>query len=536
MLALAAPAASGAPATLRTPAEVTHIARGVPKIADVLRRHPGSTSRAFIKDPGRWQVSWNDRAGKEIAQVYVSDATGEVTEAWTGFQVAWTMARGYDGAFGRKVTSLWVWLPLCLLFLAPFVTPRRPWRMLHLDLLVLLAFSVSLAFFSQGTIGLSVPLAYPVLLYVLGRMLWIGSGRGSTEPLRLNVRVSWLVVGILFLVGFRVGLNVVNSNVIDVGYSGVIGAHKVLHGQDLYGGWPKEDEHGDTYGPANSLAYVPAVAVLGWSGRWDDLPAAHAAAILFDLLTLGGLFLLGRRLRGPTLGVALAWAWVAYPFTLFASSTNANDSLVSLLVVGALLGATSAPARGIAVGLAGMAKLAPLGLAPLFFSVTRGGRFFSRASLGYILAFLATCGAMLGVAALLGSGPGEIWQRTVAFQADRGSPFSVWGLWGWPGPQKVVQGAAVLFCLALSVVPRGARSTPRLAALAAAALIALQLGVDHWFYLYIVWFFPAVMVALLARAPARSPGPVGAPRPQYESPLPAPTGPPPRSRTARASA
>ena len=30
-------------------------------------------------------------------------------------------------------------------------------------------------------------------------------------------------------------------------------------------------------------------------------------------------------------------------------------------------------------------------------------------------------------------------------------------------------------------------------------LIALQLGVTHWFYLYIVWFFPLVLVALLGR-------------------------------------
>jgi hypothetical protein len=35
-------------------------------------------------------------------------------------------------------------------------------------------------------------------------------------------------------------------------------------------------------------------------------------------------------------------------------------------------------------------------------------------------------------------------------------------------------------------------------------LIALQLGVTHWFYLYLVWFFPLVMLALLAEAPVRS--------------------------------
>ena len=38
-----------------------------------------------------------------------------------------------------------------------------------------------------------------------------------------------------------------------------------------------------------------------------------------------------------------------------------------------------------------------------------------------------------------------------------------------------------------------------LAALSAAILIALQLGVTHWFYLYIPWFFPLVMIALLGR-------------------------------------
>ena len=44
-----------------------------------------------------------------------------------------------------------------------------------------------------------------------------------------------------------------------------------------------------------------------------------------------------------------------------------------------------------------------------------------------------------------------------------------------------------------------------LAGLRAAILIALQLGVTHWFYLYIPWFFPLVMLALLGRygAPAR---------------------------------
>ena len=60
------------------------------------------------------------------------------------------MARGYEGAFGRKLNAPYVWIPLCVLFLAPFVDPRRPFRLLHLDLLVLLAFGASHVFFNRG--------------------------------------------------------------------------------------------------------------------------------------------------------------------------------------------------------------------------------------------------------------------------------------------------------------------------------------------------------------------------------------------------
>ena len=55
------------------------------------------------------------------------------------------------------------------------------------------------------------------------------------------------------------------------------------------------------------------------------------------MATLLVLWLIGRRLGGPRLAWALAWAWVAYPFTLFVSNSNANDSLVALLVSLALL-------------------------------------------------------------------------------------------------------------------------------------------------------------------------------------------------------
>src|SRR5207248_2840896 len=91
----------------------------------------------------------------------------------------------------------------------------------------------------------------------------------------------------------------------------------------------------------------------------------------FDLLTIMGLFLLGRRIRGPTLGVVLAYAWAAYPFTLWTLSSNTNDTLVAMLLVFALLAIGSPAGRGVLAALAGLTKFIPLALALLVAFVPR---------------------------------------------------------------------------------------------------------------------------------------------------------------------
>ena len=507
-----------------TGGEVERIAGRVNEVRDVVRRHRGAHPFAYTKGPGQWQVSWFTGQGshsKEIAQVYISDATARVTQAWTGFQVAWTMARGYPGAFGERVNAWYVWLPLCVLFVLPFIPWRQRPALLHLDLLALLGLSVSLAFFNHANLGMSVPLAYPFLLYLLARMVLLANGRGRPRrPLRLLVPRRWLAVGIVFLIGFRIGLNVTNSNVIDVGYAGVIGASKLLHGTPLYGHWPPSNAYGDTYGPVNYFAYIPVKEIFGWSGTWDSLPAAHAASIAFDLLTMLGLFALGRRIRGTTLGIVLAYAWAAYPFTLFVLASDSNDSLVALLLVVMLLVASSAPARGVALALAGLTKFAPLALAPLMLRGPDGGargptrpahlslanapgsRRTMRSVALYVLAFAVTAAAAF-LPVLLQDDFSAFWHDSIAYQATRSAPFSVWGLYGGLSlEQHLVQGAGVALALAVAFVPRR-RDIVTTAALAAAVIIAVQLGVTYWFYLYIVWFFPLVIFALFGSYPAR---------------------------------
>jgi hypothetical protein len=110
------------------------------------------------------------------------------------------------------------------------------------------------------------------------------------------------------------------------------------------------------------------------------------------------------------------------------------------------------------------------------------------------------------------------YDRTVSFQVGRDSPFSIWD-WGQYHAkglpnlhllQRALQGLLVLGALALFVVPRD-RSPLRLAALTAALLIGFELVLTHWFYLYLPWFFPFVVLALVAPLPgtAREPARAG---------------------------
>jgi hypothetical protein len=403
---------------------------------------------------------------------------------------------------------------------------RRRWRVFlrrptlwHLDLLVLLFFSVSLAFFNQANLGLSVPLVYPGMVYLMGRLVLLAFGRGRpSKPLHLSIPVPWLAVLLVFLVGFRIGLDVTDSNVIDVGYAGVIGADKIINGDQLYGNWADStlanpspgNPAGDTYGAFNYFAYVPFKAIFGWSGVWDNLPAAHAASIAFDLLTMLGLMLLGWSIRGPGLAVVLGYLWAAFPFSLFVLCSNSNDSLVAFMVVLALLAVRRASASGFVGALAGLTKFAPFALAPLLLrGIGEPFNLRSRTDRWRIVRFCLFYG--LGVLlpmlyVILDHNLHWFWEDSIKYQADRPAPFSVWGLYGGFHQslkllQHVWQGLVVAFAVVTLFLPRGRRSLMQVAALGGAILIGLQMSITYWFYLYIVWFYPLVIVALAGSHP-----------------------------------
>jgi hypothetical protein len=525
----------GADAARLDEAEAERAALEHPKVADWLERYPPdpTTDATFRPGTRTWLVkAWSGDAG-QVAQAVVEDTTGRVREAWTGPQVAWKMARGGEGSFGGKtLLKPYVWLGLCLVFMLGLVDVRRPLSLRNLDLLALLGFSVSLAFFGRGEIFRSVPLVYPVLGYLLARSLWVGI-RGRAAPLR-PVWPTWVIaVAAVFLLGFRVGLNVETPRgVIDVGLAGVVGASRILDGEAPYGHMPQRGslepcgpadtdglvrdrvqtngrceaaiERGDTYGPVSYLAYLPATLAFGWSGKWDALPAAHATSIAFDLLTILGLVLVGRRFGGTRLAAILAFAWVAYPFTAYALNANTNDTIMPALLVFGFWLASSAWARGTAVALAGWAKFGALLVAPLWASYPS---LEVRRALRFALAFAGGTVVAFGVLLLepsLWDAVGTFWERTVAFQAGRDSPFSLWG-WGQYHAagipdlgfaQPVLAGGAIVLAVLVAFVPR--RKGPvELAALTAAVLLAFQLALTHWFYLYLPWVFPFLALWLL---------------------------------------
>ena len=420
--------------------------------------------------PEQWQVDYFDGEGNDIGQVVIDDAGACVLEKWTGTQVDTKLARGYPGAVSGKASSWWIWLPLCALFLAPFVDPRRPLRLIHLDLLALLGFSVSLAFFNHAQIGASVALVYPVLAYVFLRMLIAGfrpiESRDRLLPLAPR---SWLVAGIVALVAFHTAYIATQGKVIDVGLAGVIGADRLVKGDDVYGAGASSGMpiRGDVYGPVNYLAYVPFEQAFPWSGRWDDVSAARAAALGFELLTAVALFGVGRRVRagpeGQTLGIALAYAWLAFPFTLYALGSSFNDGLVAFLVVCCLLVLASPPARGAMTALAGLTKFGPLILAPLF--AAGHGERRARPLILFAIAFLAAA-AIVTIPLLPDGGFRELYDRSLGYQASRGSPFSAWG----QAPSlHFLQTVSKVFAVGLAALffflPRR-RSTAQVAALA----------------------------------------------------------------------
>ena len=228
--------------------------------------------------------------------------------------------------------------------------PRRrscaaPWRMLHLDLLVLSAFSASTAFFNAARIDVVGAAALPAARLPAGRAC-CGSGcaaatrrRAAGRPLRLLVPVALAGVAVIFLLGFRVALNVDELQRHRRRLRGRDRRRPDRRRQRALRRLSEGQRAAATRTARSSTSPTcPSSRRCRGAGAGTTCRPRTRAAIAFDLLACLLLFLIGRRVRGPDLGVLLAYAWVTYPFTLYALMSNSNDTLVAALVLAAVLG------------------------------------------------------------------------------------------------------------------------------------------------------------------------------------------------------
>ncbi len=495
------------PGFTTTAAQAQAIAEATSTMQSLHRRyHPLFVEPLVWKDQ-YWAV--NFAYGQKIVAEADLSRSGRVIKVWTGPQAEAGYTRGH---YAPIFDSPWVVVPFSLLFLIPFVNLRRLRQWRHLDALVLSSFLLSYWLFNRGDLEPAVWLVYPPLLYLLARMLAIGLRPGRTaSPLAPWLSIRVLAVGLLVLVVGRNALALADRMVIDVGYASVVGASHIIHGQSLYF---SSIAHPDTYGPIAYLAYVPFVLLFPWHGIWNYLPAAHAASLVFDLGTVAGLVLLGRRLRpgreGLRLGLALGWVWAACPFTLLGLMEHSNDGLIAMLSVFALLALGSPAARGALVGLATAAKFAPGALLPLFAGRRDRGL---RGVVTCVAAFAVVLLTAIGLY-LPSGGIAEFWNHTIGFQLSRVDVFSPWSLHPALAPlQRVLEAGAIALVLGVAI-ERRPRSLVQVSALAAAVTIAVQVPAQHWFYYYIIWFIPFVAVALLGGTRAEAvdgqaePGPI----------------------------
>jgi hypothetical protein len=165
---------------------------------------------------------------------------------------------------------------------------------------------------------------------------------------------------------------------------------------------------------------------------------------------------------------------------------------------------------------------APLWATYPSYELRRVLRFAVAFALATVLAF-----AILLLEPSLGDAVRAFWERTFSYQSGRDSPFSIWG-WGQYRAkgipdlgflQPIVEAFAVGLAVVLAFLPR--RKGPvELAALTAAVLVAFQLTLTHWFYLYLPWVLPFVLLWLLLPAPEPDDQEIGTRTASIEEALP----------------
>jgi hypothetical protein len=410
----------------------------------------------------------------------------------------WFKPEVVGGAF--TLYPLFIAVPWAACFVLGMLDWRRPWRVEHLDLLALAGFFPVAMLLSGDLSQAGLWLAAVCLSWLFSRMLGAAFGTWRMPELRPSISSRRLGLAILLLLLARIG-SLAGSNILDVGQASSLGAWRVLHGLRLYGAVSWQGPGGlriyrpDSYGPFAYYAYIPFAAI------FPQAPAVIATllpAACFDALTLAGLHKLGRRLGGRPLARAFVFAYLLYPFPDLSLMAETNDALIAALCVWTIVAAAERPAaRGLLMAAAALTKFLPALLALQFLGVRRGR---SR----YALTLAAALAAMLAWP-LITSGPAQFLDSTLGYQLLQrggGVQFSIWTYLPHVAivARPVLAAALVLLALSPMLSPP-VRDARKDAALAAALLIGSQLLLGYWFYGYLTWCYPLLIIAIIQARP-----------------------------------
>ncbi|HEX2746294.1 MAG TPA: glycosyltransferase family 87 protein [Streptosporangiaceae bacterium] len=406
----------------------------------------------------------------------------------------WFTPAVVGGAF--TLHPLFIAVPWAACFVLGLLDWQRPWRVEQLDLLALAGFFPVAMLLSDDASRAGLWLAAVCLGWLFCRMTGAAFGIWRMPELRPSISSRRLGLAIMVLLVVRIG-SLAGDNISDVGRASSLGAWRILHGLHLYGTVSWTGPGGfriyrpDSYGPFAYYAYLPFAAV------FRPAPAMIATllpAMCFDALTLAGLHKLGRRLGGRPLAQAFVFAYLLYPFPDLSLLAQTNDALIAALCVWTIVVAAEHPvARGLLMAAAALTKFLPALLA-LQFLGTRRGR--SR----YALTLVASLAAMLAWP-LITSGPAQFLNSTLGYQLLQrggGVQFSIWTYLPHVAIVARLILAAALVLLALSPMVRpGVPNARQDAALAAALLIGAQLLLGYWFYSYLTWCYPLLIIAII---------------------------------------
>lgn len=433
-------------------------------------------------------------------------------------------------------------VPWAACFILGLSAGRNPRCVEQLDVLALAGFFPVAMLFSDDIPVPGLWLAAVCLGWLCVRLLGAYHRWWPMPGLRPAVSSRLLGAAIVVLLVARAGV-MIAGNISDVGMASSAGAWRLLHGAHLYGAVSWRGAGGfqlyrpDSYGPFAYYAYLPFALVL------PPAPAVIATllpAVCFDALTIAGLYRIGRRLGGQPLARAFIFGYLLYPFPALSLAAETNDGLIAALCVWTVVIATEpAPSpsadvsgarlpdsyalvpyrlwrpvtRGLLVAAATLTKFLP-GLLALQLLGPRPGRW------RYLAALAGSLAAMLAWP-LLSSGPASFFGSTFGYQlSQRGGDGAQFSIWTYLPHLAIVLRAVLAVALvlaALSPLARGrvrrvqsqtARERPEAgagpreqAALAAALLFGAQLLLGYWFYSYLTWCYPLLVIAVVRLPP-----------------------------------